>query len=410
MTDVLESSIAGVAGFRVAGVHCGLKNDGRLDFALVISDQPCVAAGVFTTNLVKAAPVLVNMQVLENNPNGIRAIAVNTGCANACTGRKGIQDAHVTATWVADTLGIRQESVLVMSTGVIGTHLPMDKIRHGVTDASRVLGDDWASAATAIMTTDTRPKQAAATATTAGGKSYHLAGICKGAGMIAPNMATMLGIVVTDVALTPEQAQMALRGATDTTFNRIVVDGDMSTNDTVLLLANGASGVQISDDELPAFTEALTALCRSLAQAIVRDGEGVTKFITLNIVNAPSDAAARQIANTIATSPLVKTAFYGGDANWGRIVAAAGRAGVPLDPDALELWVAPGESTSAHDRLLQLFDHGIAASYNEAQAAAVFANPSISILLDCGAGSGQATVWTCDLSHDYVSINGHYRS
>ena len=409
MTDVLESSIAGVAGFKVAGVHCGLKADGRLDFALVTSDQPCVAAGVFTTNLVKAAPVLVNMQVLENNPTGIRAIAVNTGCANACTGRKGIQDAHVTATWVADTLGIRQESVLVMSTGVIGTHLPMDKIRQGVSEASRTLGDDWAAAATAIMTTDTRPKQAAASAA-AGDKSYHMAGICKGAGMIAPNMATMLGIIVTDAALTPEQAQTALRAATGTTFNRIVVDGDMSTNDTVLMLANGASRVTISDDELPVFTETLTGLCRTLAQSIVRDGEGVTKFITLNVVNAPSDEAARQLANTIATSPLVKTAFYGGDANWGRIVAAAGRAGVPLDPDQLELWIAPGETSAQEDRLIQLFDHGIAARYNEAQATAVFANPSISILLDCGAGSGQATVWTCDLSHDYVSINGHYRS
>lgn len=407
MTDVLESSIAGVTGFKVAGVHCGLKKDSRLDFALVLSDRPCVAAGVFTTNLVKAAPVLVDTQVLENNAESIRAIAVNTGCANACTGRKGIQDAHVTATWVADTLGIRQESVLVMSTGVIGTHLPMDKIRKGVTEASQSLGDDWTAAATAIMTTDTRPKHASSTVS-AGGKSYNMAGICKGAGMIAPNMATMLGIIVTDVALTVKQAQTALRAATNTTFNRIVVDGDMSTNDTVLMMANGASGVTLSDDDLPAFIEELTALCRTLAQSIVRDGEGVTKFITLNVVNAPSDDEARQIANTIATSPLVKTAFYGGDANWGRIVAAAGRAGVPLDPEQLELWISPGESTS--ERLLQLFDHGIAARYNEAHATEVFANPSISIVLDCGAGSGNATVWTCDLSHDYVSINGHYRS
>lgn len=409
MTDVLESSIAGVAGFKVAGVHCGLKKEGRLDFALVTSDRPCVAAGVFTTNLVKAAPVLVDMQVLENNAESIRAIAINTGCANACTGRKGIQDAHVTATWVADALKIRQESVLVLSTGVIGTHLPMDKIRVGVGEASRNLGDDWNSAAMAIMTTDTRPKQASASASTSSGQTYNLAGICKGAGMIAPNMATMLGVIVTDLTLTREQAQTALRAATGTTFNRIVVDGDMSTNDTVLLLANGASGVTLSDDDLPAFIESLTALCRTLAQAIVRDGEGVTKFITLNVVNAPSDEAARQVANTIATSPLVKTAFYGGDANWGRIIAAAGRAGVPLDPEQLELWIAPGE-TGEDVRLLQLFDRGIAARYNEAQAAAIFANPSISLVLDCGAGSGQATVWTCDLSHDYVSINGHYRS
>lgn len=410
LSDVLEGSISGVAGFRVSGVSAGLKQDGRLDFALVVSDRPCTAAGVFTTNMVKAAPVLVDQQTLETNGDRIRAVAINTACANACTGRKGIQDAHVTQTWIAEAVGIRQEQVLVMSTGVIGTHLPMDRMRQGVDLAKSALGNDWASAAAAIMTTDTRPKFASVKVTTAAGQTYSLAGICKGAGMIAPNMATMLGLIVTDAGVVQPVLQDALRSAVNTSFNCIVVDGDMSTNDTVLLLANGASGVQLNDDDLPQFQQALNDLCAVLAKLIVRDGEGVTKFITINITGAPDAAAAKQIANTIATSPLVKTAFYGADANWGRIVAAAGRAGVELHPENLQLWIAPGETSDRSNFLLQLFDRGIVATYSEAQATTVMQQPSISILLDCGAGDGAATVWTCDLSHDYVSINGHYRS
>jgi glutamate N-acetyltransferase / amino-acid N-acetyltransferase len=286
----------------------------------------------------------------------------------------------------------------------------MDKMRHAVNSAAGALGDGWTDAAEAIMTTDTRPKLASVQVTTPTGQSYTIAGMCKGAGMIAPNMATMLGIIVTDAGVEQGALQDALRAAISGTFNCIVVDGDMSTNDTVLALANGASGVNVDGELAAQFQEALTALCRTLAQAIVRDGEGVTKFITINVAGTDSDAAAKQIANAIATSMLVKTAFYGGDANWGRILAAAGRAGVDIDPEQTELWIAPGETTSRPDFLLQLFDRGIAASYSEAQASAVMAEPSISILLDCGAGDGAATVWTCDLSHDYVSINGHYRS
>jgi len=411
VTGVVESSIGEVAGFKVAGVNCGLKKDGKLDFALVVSDRPCVAAGVFTTNLVKAAPVLVDMDVLASNGEAIRAVAVNTGCANACTGRKGIQDAHVTASWVGEALGVRQESVLVMSTGVIGTHLPMDKIRQGVRQASAALGDDWTAAATAIMTTDTRPKLASICVTTASGQTFTVAGISKGAGMIAPNMATMLGVIVTDAALPLASAQAALRSATEYSFNRIVVDGDMSTNDTVLLLANGASGVTLdNDDDLARFEAALRAVCTKLAQDIVRDGEGVTRFITVNVTGALDDAAAKQIGNTIATSPLVKTAFYGGDANWGRIIAAAGRAGVPLDPERTRLWIAAGETSDPGAFSLCLFDRGIAAEYSEAEATEIVTQPSVSLLLDCGLGDGQATIWTCDLSHDYVSINGHYRT
>ncbi|MFQ3565648.1 MAG: bifunctional glutamate N-acetyltransferase/amino-acid acetyltransferase ArgJ [Aggregatilineales bacterium] len=399
--------IQSVVGFQVASVAAGLKENGALDLALVVSDRPCAAAGVFTTNRVKAAPVLLDAERLARNPNGIRAVAINTRCANACTGERGLANAQTMASHTARALHVRDEDVLVLSTGVIGTHLPIDKIAAGIDRAVEGLGHDWDAAARAIMTTDTRPKLASTHFTTPDG-SCSIAGIAKGAGMIAPNMATMLAVIVTDAALAPGQAQHALACACEETFNRIVVDGDMSTNDTVLLLANGASGVVIDDAEAErCFVEALTAVARQLAQAIVRDGEGVTKFITLKIGGASDAAAARQIGNTIATSPLVKTAFYGGDANWGRIIAAVGRSGVPIDPDALRLWIARGEEDSPE---LLLFEHGMPANYSEEAAAAIMAAPSITVHLECGMGEGSATLWTCDLSHDYVSINGHYRS
>jgi glutamate N-acetyltransferase/amino-acid N-acetyltransferase len=402
----VDSTIQGVMGFRVAGVHCGLKKDGALDFALIVSDTPCVAAGVFTINQVKAAPVLVDMERIQHNPASMRAVVVNSKCANACTGEQGIVNARETARLVAEQVGCSEGDVLVMSTGVIGTQLPMDKITHGVEVAGDSLGGDWSLAARAIMTTDTRPKMASVTVTTASGQ-YTVAGIAKGAGMIAPNMATLLSAVVTDAVLSPDAAHTALKQAVSVSFNRVVVDGDMSTNDTLLLLANGASGVQADS---AGFQEALTAVCTELAQLIVRDGEGVTKFITLTVQGASSDEAAHQIANTIATSPLVKTAFFGNDANWGRIVAAAGRAGIALQPEAMKLWITPGEGIATNDGSLLLFDNGMPTAYQEAQAMAIFKESSVSILLDCGIGEGSATVWTCDLSHDYVSINGDYRS
>jgi len=404
----VHTTIDEVQGFTVAGVACGLKGGGALDFALIVSDRPCSAAGVFTTNHVKAAPVIVNMDRLARNPSAIRAVAVNTKCANACTGEQGVANALAMGELAAQALGVANDSVLAMSTGVIGTHLPMDKIAAGVELATTGLGGDWHAAASAIMTTDTRPKLASTRVTMANGKTYTIAGISKGSGMIAPNMATMLGVIVTDAALSPAQAGAALRSVGEVTFNRIVVDGDMSTNDTVLLLANGASGadVQTLSDEAQ-FSAALEDVCRSLAQAIVRDGEGVTKFITINVGGAVDDAAARLIANTIATSALVKTAFYGADANWGRIVAAAGRAGVPLAPERMRLWLAPGEDS---DGALLLFENGMPTAYDEAAASGIMGEPSIYMALDCGMGPGTATIWTCDLSHDYVSINGHYRT
>jgi glutamate N-acetyltransferase/amino-acid N-acetyltransferase len=403
-----QATIDKVNGFQVAGVSAGLKKDAKLDFALIVSDRPCVVAGVFTTNQVKAAPVLVDMKRVRDNPQAIRAVAINTRSANACTGQQGIDNAHSMARYAAQKIGCAEDQVLVMSTGVIGMQLPIEKILNGVDLAAESLGNDWLSTAMAIMTTDTRPKMASINVTTANGKTYTIAGISKGAGMIAPNMATMLGTIVTDAAVSVEQVQTALKSASELTFNRIVVDGDMSTNDTVLLLANGASGtlVKSSQDEAQ-FQDALNVVCKKLAQDIVRDGEGVTKFITLRVTGTADGESARQIANAIATSPLVKTAFFGGDANWGRIVAAAGRAGVPLQPEKMRLWIAKGELPKAD---LLIFESGMPTQYSEAEATAIFKNDSISVLLDCGLGDGSATVWTCDLSHDYVSINGDYRS
>ncbi len=407
----VRSSIEGIQGFKVAGVHAGLKKDNQLDFALIVSDSPCKAAGVFTTNHVKAAPVLVDMERLKNHAQQIRAVAVNTKCANACTGQRGIDNALQMARWVAEAIDCDENEVLVMSTGVIGTQLPMDKLKHGVEIAADSLSDNWEAVARAIMTTDTRHKTASVSVTKPNGETYTIAGICKGAGMIAPNMATMLSTVVTDVALPLNVLQASLTATAQSTYNCIVIDGDMSTNDTVLLLANGASGVSLETaDDLAQFQQALFDVCEKLAKDVVRDGEGVTKFITLTVQGVADAEAAHQIANTIATSPLVKTAFFGGDANWGRIVAAAGRAGIVIQPETTRLWITPGETTVQADDSLLLYEAGVPTGYSEARATEIFKNTEVSILLDCGAGDGAATIWTCDLSHDYVSINGDYRS
>lgn len=427
LQDQTENQTGQVLGFRVAGVSAGLKANGRLDFALIVSDRPCTAAGVFTTNTVKAAPVLVDMEQMQHNAAHIRAVAINTRSANACTGQTGIDNAWETIHEVARAVGCDPSGVLVMSTGVIGLQLPMDKIRNGIKLASQALSDDWPTAAAAIMTTDTRPKFDIQHVQEASGKAYNIAGIAKGAGMIAPNMATMLSVIATDVALPAGLAQQALATAVRQSFNQIIVDGDMSTNDTVVLLANGASGARINTaEELAEFQMILNMLCRKLAKEIVRDGEGATKFVTLQITGAPDNAAARKIADAIATSPLVKTALFGSDANWGRIVAAAGRSGVAVNPNKLRLWVTPGEklgqrvypedSAERHliapeksDALL-IFENGTPTDYSEDHAMSIMAESTISFLLDCGMGTGWSEVWTCDLSHDYVSINGDYRS
>jgi len=388
-------------GFLVAGLHCGLKRDERKDIALLYSDRPCTAAGVFTTNKVKAAPVLYDQALLADPHAQVCAVLINTGSANACTGEPGLANTRTSAAQVAQAVGCAPSEVLALSTGVIGLPLPMDIMTQGITQlVQHIRADGWDDAAAAIMTTDTRPKKV----------EYHhpdgytLIGIAKGAGMIAPNMATMLSVIVTDAAVSRPMLEQALHCAVDQSFNRIVVDGDMSTNDSQLVLANGASGVTVQDEA--SFTAALTEVCVSLAQAIVRDGEGATKFVTLHGTGAPDSATARTIAHQIGTSALVKTAFYGGDPNWGRILCAAGYSGVDLDPARLSLWLLHADGSLA----IQLVEGGQPLDYDEPAAIKHMQAPEWGVRLDLGLGDVSTWLWTCDLSHEYVTINGHYRT
>jgi glutamate N-acetyltransferase/amino-acid N-acetyltransferase len=395
-------SLTSAAGFRAAGVACGVKPEGALDLALLASDGPCSAAGMFTTNQVKAAPVLYDQATLANNRAGIWAVIANSSNANACTGPQGMQDAEAMAEATASALGCEPGDVLVLSTGVIGVPLPMDVLEGGIALAAGALSGDAGAgqvAAQAIMTTDTCPKTAAVEVALSGGTAI-IAGMAKGAGMIHPNMATMLAVLVTDAAIRPTTLEASLRRAVEVSFNAISVDGDMSTNDTVLLLANGASGVEVGRADVAAFDEGLTAACTLLAQAIVRDGEGATRFITVRVTGGRSVGEARSVAEAIGRSPLVKTAFYGGDANWGRVLAAAGAAGVPLEQECLTLWYDD----------LQLVGGGVPLDYDEATANAIAGQDEITVRLDLGLGRAEATLWTCDLTDEYVHINGHYRS
>lgn len=402
-----------VPGFDAAGIAAGIKKSGAPDFALIASRVPCHAAATFTQNAFPAAPVVYDKRLLALNPAGIHGVVINSGCANACTGVEGDANARRMAEAVEMALGAHDHSILVMSTGVIGVQLPMGKVAAAAPQAADQLRPDgWPAAAQAIMTTDTRPKLATRQ-TTIDGQEVRLTGIAKGAGMIHPDMATMLSAIVTDAAVAQPILQQALSAAIARSFNRISIDGDTSTNDTVLLLANGLAGnaeIGGPGPALDAFQVALTGICAELAQAIVRNGEGVTKFVTIHIHGAASDEEAHRAANTVATSPLVKTAFFGSDANWGRILAAVGRAGIQVDPVRCSLFVTGG--LHAGDRLpeLQLVAEGMPLAYAEADAAARFAQPEIDVRVDLGLGTGEATVWTCDLSHEYVSINGDYRS
>ena len=403
-----------VTGFDAAGLAAGIKKNGAPDLALVASRVPCRAAGVFTQNAFPAAPVNYDRRLLDFNPEAVYAIVVNAGCANACTGAEGDANARRTAELVALHLGAHEHSVFVMSTGVIGVQLPMAKIEAGVPKIVDELSPDgWPSAATAIMTTDTRPKLVTRTAQI-GDRQVRCTGIAKGAGMIHPNMATMLSAIATDAFVAQPVLQAALLAAANVSFNRISIDGDTSTNDTVLLLANGlADNVEIvdTDDELYApFLAMLTDVCTELAQAVVRDGEGVTRFVTIHVRGAASDEAAHIGANTVATSPLVKTAFFGGDANWGRILAAVGRSGIQVDPKRAALYIDGGPDALTRLGELQLVAGGTPLPYSEERATAIFAQPEIDVRIELDLGEGQATVWTSDLSYDYVRINGDYRT
>lgn len=389
-------------GFRGAAVACGLKPAGALDLALITTDRPCAAAGVFTTNCVKAAPVVYDQEVLAANAGGIRAVIANAGCANACTGAPGMADTRRTAALTALALGCRPDQVMVLSTGVIGRKLDMEKVERGIAAITSPAAVPGATAAAqAILTTDTRPKTVALEQPT-GGRPIAIRGFAKGAGMIRPHMATMLAVITTDAVLAPDTLQIALRTAVTRSFNRVSVDGDMSTNDTVLLLASGVSGATLDAAGSAAFTAALTNACASLAKQIARDGEGATRLVEISVTGARDENEARLVADSIARSSLVKTAIHGGDPNWGRVLAAAGASGAAIVPERMTLlFGAPGET-------LGIVRDGLSAAYDERAASALLRRDPVCLHLDLGLGEGGATAWTCDLSAEYVAINAHY--
>lgn len=406
MTDT-KSAISRVAGFRAVGVTCGLKESGQPDLALILADRPCRTAAVFTTNAFKAAPLLYDMGLLERTGGQTRGVVINAGIANAITGGHGFHDAERMARLSEAACDLPEDAIFVMSTGVIGQRLPMTKIERGVQLAAEAIqgeaGAQGQDAARAIMTTDTVPKEAFA-GTTLDGQPIHIGGIAKGSGMIHPNMATMLAVIVTDANLGPAALDAALRRAVSRTFNRITVDGDTSPNDTVCLLANGQAGPPIADVEstwFEPFTTALTGVCSELAQAIVRDGEGATKLIEITIRGAASEAQAEAAAKTVATSPLVKTAIFGCDPNWGRVLAAIGRSGAELNVTQVSLWLADFQVVAWGEPLE--FDAVAAHNWLAEQK-------EIRLVADLGMGQAEATVWTCDLSYDYVKINAEYHT
>jgi glutamate N-acetyltransferase/amino-acid N-acetyltransferase len=399
-------------GYRAAGVYSGVKrSEGKLDLSLVVSDRPAVAAGVYTKNLVCAAPVTLDR---ERTPSeSIRVVVINAGCANACTGERGDADARQMAAWAAEACGARPEQALVMSTGVIGSMMPMEKIHAGIKAAASKLGDDPQSlenAARGIMTTDTVPKLCGREVTI-GGTPTRITGIAKGAAMIGPNMATMLSLVMTDAALKQQDAHAALVDAVDESFHCISVDGHMSTNDTVILLANGAAHISpprsgegqppLAGKALDDFRATLFEVCEDLAQSIPADGEGATHLITVEVHGCRSRQDALQISKTIADSPLVKTAIAGADPNWGRIVSAAGYAGVQFDPSKVTLYLNG----------LLLYERGAPVDFDgDSVARSIGADRDTSIVLILEEGKTSARFWTTDLTAEYVRLNADYHT
>ncbi|MCC7126303.1 MAG: bifunctional glutamate N-acetyltransferase/amino-acid acetyltransferase ArgJ [Acidobacteria bacterium] len=398
---ITDGSVTSPRGFRAAGLHCGIKANGRADLALLVSDVPATAAGVFTTNLAKAAPVRVSQAHLMSASHRTHAIITNSGCANACTGPQGDADASEMAQLTATTLGCAADEVLVASTGVIGVNLKMDAIRRGIPLAMAALSEDGgAAAARAIMTTDPFPKSAAVQVTTDVG-TFTVGGMTKGSGMIEPRMATMLGYLTTDASVDATLLFRALTEACRFTFNAITVDGEPSTNDCVFALANGMSGVVIDETLYPALVEGLRQVSHELALAIVRGGEGATKLVAITTTGAATDADAWMAARAIANSPLVKTAVHGADPNWGRLVAAAGRSGAAFVLDRARVRIGS----------LVLFENGRPFDERAPEAAAYLGGTDLAIEVNLGAGgSHTATVWTCDLTAEYVKINAEYRT
>jgi glutamate N-acetyltransferase/amino-acid N-acetyltransferase len=388
-------------GFRFAGVPCGIRPNGdpsRLDLALVVSDLPATAAGVFTQNRVAAAPVRYCRSHLPSE--GARGFVVCSGNANACTGPKGLEDAERMAALAAEVVGCRPEQMLVGSTGVIGRHLPMDRLATGIREAGKTLAADPAAfqrAATAILTTDTRIK-VSARSFTAGGREVRLVGFAKGAAMIGPNMATMLAFVLTDAPVAAAHLANLARTAAAQSFNCVSVEGHTSTNDTLLFLANG-EGAPLTGAELETFDGAAIAVCAELARAIAADGEGANHLITIDVECLRNDGEARQVAKAVAESALVKTAVFGADPNWGRIVSAAGYSGVVFEEEQLSLWL--GDTLLYRAGTPQPFDAAAASAYLKN-------NRDVSMRLLFTLGTGRCTFWTCDLSDEYVRLNADY--
>ncbi|MCX7919528.1 MAG: bifunctional glutamate N-acetyltransferase/amino-acid acetyltransferase ArgJ [bacterium] len=418
----INGGITAPHGFLASGISCGLKKkQDAKDLMLIYSEVPAVAAGTVTTNLVKAAPVLVDIEQLKSGT--AQAVLANSGNANACTGKSGLQNAWEMVKLTAKYLQIPASSVLIASTGVIGQPLNMDKIRPGIKRAVESLSTTGANDAMyAIMTTDTFPKEIALELMITG-KPVRIAGIAKGAGMIAPNMtitgkhATMLCFLTTDCAISKSALSTALQEAVSQSFNCITVDGDTSTNDTVLILANGLAGNNKinsrSSAGFSAFQSALNYVCAELARLIVQDGEGATKFVEIQIKNARTVKEAKQIGFTIANSPLVKTALFGNDANWGRIMAAIGRSGVAINPEKIDIVLAGSKqrvSSRTGETQLPLVINGQGTGFNEQKAKEILQSPEIKLVIDLHLGKAGITVQTCDLSFDYIKINASYRS
>jgi glutamate N-acetyltransferase/amino-acid N-acetyltransferase len=400
-TQTIAGGVTAPGGYRAAGVACGIKANGKPDLSLLVSDAPASAAGVFTTNLAKAAPVLLSQDHLRRSGGVARAVVINSGCANACTGDDGNRDASAMADRTAAAVGCDPPAVLVASTGVIGVKLDMSKVDRGIADAAgKLSASSGAAAARAIMTTDPFPKEAAIEVCS-GDRRFRVGGMAKGSGMIEPLMATMLAVVTTDARIGPPLLQRALKAAADDTFNAITVDGECSTNDCVFALANGSSGVELGERDFPLIVSSLRAACEPLAIGIVRGGEGATKLVTVRVTGAAGNDDARRTARAIANSPLVKTAIHGGDPNWGRLVAAAGRSGSAFKLENAAVRIGP----------VTLFAHGIPYDDRAADAAAYLQGKDIEVEVDLGTGgAGTSTMWTCDLSAEYVRINAEYRT
>ncbi len=405
---IIDGGVTAAKGFQAASTAAEIKYKGRTDMAMVFSEVPCVAAGTFTTNVVKAAPVKWDQDIVYNH-QGARAVICNSGIANACTGEEGFSYCRATAEAAAKALGIPEDSVLVASTGVIGMQIPIDRIANGVTAmAPNLKGTREAGleAAKAIMTTDTEKKEAAVEIEI-GGKTVTVGGMCKGSGMIHPNMCTMLGFITSDVDISKELLQEALSEDIKDTYNMVSVDGDTSTNDTVLLLANGQAGnpkITEKNADYEEFKKALNYVNTTLAKKIAGDGEGATALFEVKVIGAATKAEAVTLSKSVVTSSLTKAAIYGHDANWGRILCALGYSGVQFDPEKVDLYF---ESKAGK---IKIIENGVSTGYSEEEATKILSEDAVTAIADMKMGDAAATAWGCDLTYDYIKINADYRS